>query len=159
MVRGHGVSSSYTYDTAGDLASTTSASITTTYAYDQLGQMTGVAPAPAGVTGYQYTGDGLEAATLRWSAASNVDGSSVLSAISCPTTTFCAAVDQSGYEFTYNGSTWTKNHIDPSKTLSSVSCPTTTFCVAVDQAGDDVVLTGMCNTVESGHRFRLIPAT
>ena len=53
--------SSYTFDTLGDLTSTTAGSSTTTYGYDQLGEMTSAAAGQT--TTYQYTGDGLEAGT------------------------------------------------------------------------------------------------
>jgi RHS repeat-associated protein len=36
-----------------------------------------------------------------WGSATNVDGSRSVSSISCPTTTFCAAVDSSGYAVVY----------------------------------------------------------
>ena len=56
-----GSASSYTFDTLGDLTSTTAGSSTTTYGYDQLGEMTSAAAGQT--TTYQYTGDGLEAGT------------------------------------------------------------------------------------------------
>lgn len=69
-----------------------------------------------------------------------------LSAVSCPTTTFCAAVDASGNALTYNGHTWTNPvSIDPNNSglsLDSISCPTSTFCVAVDQAGNAFTFNG-----------------
>ena len=69
-----------------------------------------------------------------------------LSAVSCPTTTFCAAVDASGNALTYNGHTWTNPvPIDPNNaglSLDAISCPTSTFCVAVDQAGNAFTFNG-----------------
>jgi hypothetical protein len=68
--------------------------------------------------------------------------------ISCPTTTFCAAVGAGGYGQTFNGSSWgAPTNIDPSNnpsghTLFGVSCPSASFCMAVDLAGNAVALTG-----------------
>ena len=59
--------------------------------------------------------------------------------ISCASATFCAAVDQAGNEFTFNGSSWSKpTLLDPgvSADLVGVSCPTATFCVAIDAGGN-----------------------
>jgi len=63
-----------------------------------------------------------------------------LSTVSCPTTQFCAAVDEAGNAFTYDGRSWSKaDSIDPGHGQfgpSTVSCPTPTFCVAVDLLGN-----------------------
>ncbi len=57
--------------------------------------------------------------------------------ISCPTESFCVAVDEGGYVLTYNGSSWSQPvKIDPGNDLSSVSCPSARFCVAVDYDGN-----------------------
>ena len=43
--------------------------------------------------------------------------------VSCPTATFCVAVDQSGYALTYNGTSWSSpEEIDPGNILESVFC-------------------------------------
>ena len=80
-----GSTTDYTYDTLGDLATAVVGSATTTYSYNQLGEMTTDA---AGLTSsYQYTGDGLEAATTydvpSWASATSVDGTNSLNAVSC----------------------------------------------------------------------------
>ena len=65
--------------------------------------------------------------------------------LSCPTPTFCAAVDQAGHEFTFNGSSWSKaTLLDPGVAahLDGVSCPTTTFCVAIDAGGHEYTFNG-----------------
>ncbi|HLJ04297.1 MAG TPA: hypothetical protein VKT31_12710 [Solirubrobacteraceae bacterium] len=61
-------------------------------------------------------------------------------AVSCASTTFCAAVDFSGLASTWNGSAWSVPvSIDSSGApVISVSCPTAGFCVAVDQAGNEI---------------------
>ncbi|HEV2374898.1 MAG TPA: hypothetical protein VGS19_22410 [Streptosporangiaceae bacterium] len=61
--------------------------------------------------------------------------------VSCPTTTFCMAVDQSGNNaLRWNGTTWSApGPIDPGASrleLNSVSCITADFCVAVDSRGN-----------------------
>ncbi|MDA8399375.1 MAG: hypothetical protein M0008_04900 [Actinomycetota bacterium] len=60
---------------------------------------------------------------------------SIISA-SCPTTSFCVAVGDGGYEFTYSGGSWSAGRrIDSNAFLSSISCPTVSFCVAADPRG------------------------
>jgi hypothetical protein len=66
----------------------------------------------------------------------------VLDSVSCPTASFCAAVDGTGYTFTWNGTSWSRpvwsatSPADPGGgALTSVSCPTARFCVAVDGDG------------------------
>src|SRR5664280_2530649 len=62
-------------------------------------------------------------------------------AVSCPTATFCAAVDSQGAALTFNGTTWT-----PPITIgndyyggwASVSCPSASFCMAVGDEGQAV---------------------
>ncbi len=81
----------------------------------------------------------------RWSAVAAIDpesppGPMGLQAVSCPTTTFCVAVDGAGNALSFDGHRWSKpSAIDPSHTsyfgLTSVSCPTASFCVAVDGLG------------------------
>jgi hypothetical protein len=60
--------------------------------------------------------------------------------VSCPTATFCMAVDESGNNaLTWNGASWSQPaSIDPGGDrveLTSVSCPSASFCVAVDTLG------------------------
>jgi hypothetical protein len=65
--------------------------------------------------------------------------------ISCASATFCAAVDQAGNEFTFNGSSWSKPTVlDPgvSADLIGVSCPTAAFCVAIDAGGHEYTFSG-----------------
>ena len=55
--------------------------------------------------------------------------------MSCPTASFCVAVDGNGNALRWNGATWSApDHIDAGG-LTSVSCPSALFCVAVDDAG------------------------
>ena len=59
--------------------------------------------------------------------------------MSCPSTTFCVAVDTAGNAYTYNGATWspadpidTTNGQFDGASLDSVSCPSSSFCAAMD---------------------------
>jgi hypothetical protein len=56
--------------------------------------------------------------------------------ISCPSTTYCAAVDGAGAVLQWSGSAWSHDVVDPGRHLTAVSCPSTALCVAVDSAGD-----------------------
>jgi hypothetical protein len=65
--------------------------------------------------------------------------------LSCVSPTFCAAVDDLGNAFTYNGTSWSKaTALDPgwTQTMTGISCPTTTFCVAIDAAGQEYTYNG-----------------
>jgi RHS repeat-associated protein len=137
-----GSSSSYSYDTIGDRTTTATGSATTTYGFNQAGQM---ASTSANATSYLYTGDGLEAAskTPGWGAATNIDGTTAINSVSCAATTFCVAIDASGNAFNYNGTSWsTANSIDGTNVLNSVSCATTSFCAAVDSNGNVLTYNG-----------------
>ena len=80
-----------------------------------------------------------------WAIQAGADPNQEVGAISCPSTTFCTAVDGSGNVLTWNGSTWSSpqaidttsvagNGIYDEDSLISVSCPSSTFCAAVDDA-------------------------
>jgi hypothetical protein len=63
-----------------------------------------------------------------------------LTGVSCPTATFCRAVDSIGRVFAFNGTKWSSGTlIDNGHALTAVSCPTTTYCVAVDRSGNAFV--------------------
>ena len=81
-------------------------------------------------------------------------GTADMSALSCATPTFCAAINVSGRPSMYNGRSWTTlarletnvaqlvaQH-DGLPAVSSVSCPTARFCVAVDPLGSAFVYDG-----------------
>jgi hypothetical protein len=70
-----------------------------------------------------------------------------LRAVSCPSGTFCVAVDESGNNArTWNGARWSAPvTIDPGGfrvELTSVSCASRAFCVAVDSLGREVTWSG-----------------
>jgi hypothetical protein len=90
------------------------------------------------------------AAAPSWSSPSQIDPDSYLSSVSCPSASFCAAVEwthgtqpSGGNVLTYNGSSWSSpSDIDPGNNLASVSCPSASFCVAVDDQGNFVTYNG-----------------
>ncbi len=99
-------------------------------------------------------GHGWKLATL---VASNKEGSGPgiathtanLSSVSCPSTGFCAAVDDTGEAFTSNGATWSQgDDIDSTAgsnmndQLASVSCASSSFCVAGDDLDDVYTFNG-----------------
>ncbi len=81
-----------------------------------------------------------------WSGLSPVDtitGPTGLTGVSCPTTTFCMAVDGGG-----NAVIWAMSSsnppmaIDEGQAITSVSCATAAFCAAGDHAGNILMWTG-----------------
>jgi len=83
--------------------------------------------------------------TGTWSKAQTVEvrDRSSLSAVSCPSTTFCAAVDNNGdVHFWKNGAWLASQHLNAGGSLSSISCPTTTFCVAISVGGEAMAFNG-----------------
>ena len=68
-----------------------------------------------------------------------------LTGLSCATSNFCAAVDQFGYAFTYNGSSWAYGDWLTQATnlpLTAVSCASSTLCAAVAEDGTAWVYNG-----------------
>jgi RHS repeat-associated protein len=137
-----GSSSSYSYDTLGDLSSATTGSATTGYDYDQLGETTGVSTGPVTGSTDAYNGDGLESESSGWAPPDNVDSTNTIFSVSCPSTSFCAAGDDAGHVLTWNGTSWSSSHVDGSNTIEGMSCPTTSFCTGVDNAGDVLTYNG-----------------
>jgi hypothetical protein len=67
-----------------------------------------------------------------------------LTSVSCPSATFCAAVDSSGHALTgaLGSPESTTADIDGTSLLTSVSCPSSSFCMAVDMAGNAITYNG-----------------
>ncbi len=95
-----------------------------------------------GTPGGSSGGSPISSAT--WSVANSVDANAynpIIESISCPSSSYCMAVDASGQYFTFNGTSWTSpTQFDTQingngNYVASVSCVSTTFCVAVDSAG------------------------
>jgi hypothetical protein len=60
----------------------------------------------------------------------------VLSGISCASPSFCAAVDQNGNAYNWDGRRWSRTDLDPiAGVLTGVSCASARFCAAVDGNG------------------------
>ena len=122
----------------------------TSYTWNSLGQLsctvastTNCSAPPQGGTSSSYTYDGLGLRTTAtttsngavWSAPSTVDGAANLSQVSCPSTSFCMAVDRSGNAVAEVQGSWgAPDNID-TYALEGVSCASSTFCMAVDSAG------------------------
>ncbi len=61
--------------------------------------------------------------------------------VSCPSTSFCAAVDYGGKVLTSTDPSggvgaWSSADIDGQQPLTAISCPSSSLCVAVDEAGN-----------------------
>jgi hypothetical protein len=59
--------------------------------------------------------------------------------VSCPSASFCVAVDINGHALTYNGSSWSAPVSIDAVGLFSVSCPSSSFCAAVNVINGDAV--------------------
>ena len=71
--------------------------------------------------------------------STNLAGYSGVYGVSCPSSSFCRAVDESGNAIGWNGSEWSKlQPVTPGSTLESVSCTSSTFCAAL--AGQQATL-------------------
>jgi hypothetical protein len=90
------------------------------------------------------------AGAVTWSALTPIGSSLMLTAVSCPTSKFCAvandgdANNDAGTMYTINGTGWSKptviSRYDGSP--DSVSCVTSRFCVAIDNAGSVYTFNG-----------------
>ena len=59
-----------------------------------------------------------------------------LTSVSCPSTSFCMAIDTEGSAFHYDGKNWSAaDMIGTGQPLKSVSCASSSYCVAVDTSG------------------------
>lgn len=102
---------------------------------------TGTVHLIADVAGY-YRGS---TAPPSWGSPAVVDGfSGYLSAVSCPTATFCVAGDGYGQALTFDGQNWSAPRpVATGAGFTSISCPTTTFCAGVDSTGRAFTFDGM----------------
>ena len=73
----------------------------------------------------------VDASSMYWSTADNIAGTATVAGISCLSSNFCMAVDNSGIAYLFNGSTWTQTTVSAGYIFDSISCPTTSFCIAV----------------------------
>jgi hypothetical protein len=90
----------------------------------------------AGVTVATAT---VASATPGWSAPTAIDNSSgaALLSVSCPTTSFCMALNADSGYLKYNGTTWTTPAQFPDHAhLVALSCASSTLCAGSDGDGD-----------------------
>lgn len=84
-------------------------------------------------------GTWVEAPIVDPSGAPASDTTATLSAIQCPTSSECVAIDSSGRRLVYDGSDWTlesSSPLDFDEAADGLSCPTSGFCAIVDGAGE-----------------------
>jgi hypothetical protein len=64
--------------------------------------------------------------------------------VSCPTITWCAAVDGAGNVITYSNGSWSAPHLvnTDGEGFTGISCPTTTFCMAVSYLNGYTIYNG-----------------
>jgi hypothetical protein len=93
-------------------------------------------------------------------------GASALTAISCPSPSFCVATDLNGDVLTStdpsgSASAWKITHsvVPGVNALAQLSCPTVTFCVAVTRHGDVLTSTDPTGGASSWKLTRLDGAT
>lgn len=99
-------------------------------------------------------GANVAAAQTGWSAPTQVAPGEYLASVSCPTTSFCAAVGSGfqnsasgngtyGTALAWNGTRWSSpRDVDGYSGLEAVSCASPSFCVAVDMSGHAVSWNG-----------------
>lgn len=100
------------------------------------------------IIGMMIVGGNLVSAassTSGWSPGLAIDPPHTgATSVSCPTATFCVAVDSDGNALTYNGTAWSvplRVDADGSP-LNSVSCSSSSFCAAVDNNGRAYMFNG-----------------
>lgn len=81
---------------------------------------------------------------MKWSGPTAIDSNLDLDleSVSCPSSSFCMAIDGGGHAVQFNGSGWSQpSSVDDGGPVEpdSVSCPTSAFCATV--YGDGVALT------------------
>src|ERR1700693_4863424 len=80
--------------------------------------------------------------TLNWTKGTTiVNPGGGVNAVSCPTSTFCVAVDRTGAVSSFNGTKWSPPQtVDKYNDLVAISCPTVSFCMATDTVGDYIAM-------------------
>ncbi len=102
----------------------------------------------------QNPGAALSYNGTQWSQPVTIDENDFIASLSCPSTTFCVAVDGllpagfapgngTGQAMIFDGLAWSPpQNIDNGEVIDSISCPSQQFCMAVDHAGQAVIGTG-----------------
>ncbi|MBA3807013.1 MAG: hypothetical protein H0X28_01265 [Solirubrobacterales bacterium] len=94
-----------------------------------------------------------------WSST-DVDGSTALTAVSCPSSSLCVASDAAGNVLTSTSpasGAWTVVSIDPGRRLTGVSCSSTSLCVAVDDGGFVLASSDPTRGASAWHELRVDP--
>lgn len=76
-------------------------------------------------------GFGVSTGSPAWSEPSQLGSRAEVTGLSCPTASFCAAVDDSGGVSVRNGSRWADRLLDPLAQWTAVSCASPASCVVV----------------------------
>jgi hypothetical protein len=70
-----------------------------------------------------------------------VGGETNIADVSCPSTSWCVAVDSNGDAVTWQNGSWTApKHLNANGSLTAVSCATSSFCAVVSAAGTALTL-------------------
>jgi hypothetical protein len=77
-----------------------------------------------------------------WGSPSVVAGGSALEGVSCPTMSFCAAVDLAGRTVTFGSQGWATPVAIGGDGITSISCVSASFCAAVDHNGRGLTYDG-----------------
>jgi hypothetical protein len=78
-----------------------------------------------------------------WAAPVVIDSSAAPTSVSCPTTTFCVALDSKGRALTFDGTAWSAPVlVSDSPKAAMVRCSTPTFCMAFAGNGQVVTFNG-----------------
>jgi len=75
--------------------------------------------------------------TLTWSAPSHIDDISDLASVSCPSASFCMAIDVGGNTFAWNGTSWSAGMtLAYASRFAFLSCASASFCMALGDTSD-----------------------
>jgi serine/threonine protein kinase len=84
------------------------------------------------------------ASSVSWGQPVAVDQGLKLNSVSCAASTLCAAADNAGNLYVYDGTSWSSS-ASTSNLLGTVSCPSTSFCATVgydSSGGNGFIYTG-----------------
>jgi hypothetical protein len=83
-----------------------------------------------------------------------------LVSVSCPTSSFCVAIDTGGdvvtsTDPTGGGHAWHRSHISGGGNIGGLSCASASLCAAVDDAGDVITTTNPAGGGSTWHRHNI----
>ncbi len=86
---------------------------------------------------FEGDGDAYTYSDGTWSSGVQVSSGGGLAGVSCASSSFCMAVDNSGNAYTYSDGTWSsadevEDYGGGAYSLTGVSCPSSSFCIGVD---------------------------